>query len=244
MVDVAPYTFRTGLDVRPVQVRRGIVVHVRDETIHVEDGKVGIGVAVGDQELEWSLVFEHVVHRGRVLVHRLGDLCVIRCFVGPVLVRSYAVEGVVGVQRREMQGRRVHEDEHASTGRVELVEHLVHARRVVGQHLTADLAVGQERPDAEVVGADPQCVHGGWGGQARGEVWFGGSGVDALCLHVGLECWNLVLENRWEGSVDCREPSVFVNGTAWRRHDGGNNHQKINTYLGVILLEHTAPETA
>lgn len=166
MVIVPPHTLASSHDARPVEVRRRIVVNVRDETVRVENRKVRARVSFRDQHFKGRLVPEHAVHRRRVLVHRLGDLRVVGRLVGPVLVCPDAVQGVVGVQGRQVQGRRVHQDEHAAPRGVEFVKDVVHARSVVRQHFAPHMAVGHERPDAEVVGADPQRIDGRGSGQA------------------------------------------------------------------------------
>jgi hypothetical protein len=71
------------------------------------------------------------------------------------------------------------------------------------------LAVGEEGPDTEVVGADPDGVDGRAGAEGRGEERFGGSGVDACGGRVGEVGGDFVFEDAGEVGVDAGEPSCW-----------------------------------
>ena len=156
----APDTLAALLDARAVEVFPGVVVDVGHEGVSVEHGEARARVPVRDEQLEGRLVLENLVHgRGR-LVHGRGDRGVVRPLVRPVLVVADAVQRVVRVEWRQVQGHGVHQHEDAAAGRVERVEHGEDARRVVCEHPAWDLRVGQERPDPQVVRPNPEGVDG------------------------------------------------------------------------------------
>lgn len=73
--------------------------------------------------------------------------------VGPVVVRAGAVDGVVGVERGEVERCDVQGHKVPAAGGVDRVESRVDAIGVVGQDFTRNLRVGEEGIDANVVGA-------------------------------------------------------------------------------------------
>lgn len=203
VVLITPDTLAAGLDARPVEILGGIVVDVLDQRIRIEDGEMRAGIALRDEHLKRGPVLEDLVDGRSRLVHDLGDQRVVRPFLRPVLVVADAVQRVVGVQRGQMQGDGVHQDEVAAPRRVQRVEHRIHAPRVVGQHLPRNLRVRQERPDPQVVGPNPQRVDRRGRRQAAGWVqWCRGRAVDLCCGDVGQERRDLVLQNRREIGVD------------------------------------------
>lgn len=210
VVLVPPYTLAAGLDARAVEVLLRVVVDIREQRVGVEEGDAGARVAAGDEHFKGGLELENGVDGGRGLVHGLGDLRMVGPLVRPVLVVADAVQRVVGVQRRQLQGRRVHQHESPRARlSVQRVQRRVDAARVVGQHFPGDLRVRQERPDAQVVGADPERVDGRVGGQAA--CWVEGCGwraVDSGRGHVGQEGRDLVFEHRRERRGDWFEPSA------------------------------------
>lgn len=210
MVLVAPDGLAALFHARAVEELAGGIVDVRDERVRVEDGKVRGRVAFGDQRLKGRLVLEHVVDGRGELVHRLGDRSVVGRLVGPVLVGADAVQRRVGVQRRQVQGRRVHQHERPRPARVQHVEHVVHARRVVRQRLAADLRVRQERVHAQVIRADPQRVRRVVGRELGREELSCRRRVDARCRQVRHEGRHFIFQHRWERGVNCREPSSPV----------------------------------
>ena len=72
-------------------------------------------------------------------MHHVGDLRLVGRHVGPVLVRAGAVDGVVGVEGREVEGCDVQEYKIPAAGGVDGVEGREDAVGVVGQHFAGDL---------------------------------------------------------------------------------------------------------
>jgi hypothetical protein len=72
--------------------------------------------------------------------------------VGPVVVRAGAADGVVGVERGEVERRDVQEHKVPAAGGVDRVESRVDAIGVVSQGFTRSLRVGEEGIGANVVG--------------------------------------------------------------------------------------------
>lgn len=227
MILIAPNTLAAGLDARPVEIPGGIVVDVLDQRIRIKDGEMRAGIAPRDEHLKRGPVLEDLVDGRSRLVHDLGNQRVVRPFLRPVLVVADAVQRVVGVQWRQMQGDGVHQDEVAAPRRVQRVEHRIHAPRVVGQHLPRNLRVRQERPDPQVVRPDPQRVDRRGRRQAARRVqWCRGRAVDLCCGDVGQECRDLVLQNRREVGVDEFEISV----------EGANRRLGVERGIGGFIL--------
>lgn len=148
VVLIAPDTLAAGLDARAVEILFRVVVDIREQGVGVEEGQMGARVAVGDEQFKGGLELQDGVDGRRGLAHGLGDLRVVGPLVRPVLVVADAVQRVVGVQRRQLQGNRVHQHEMPASCTVQRVQDVVDACRVVGQHFPGNLRVGQERPDA------------------------------------------------------------------------------------------------
>ncbi len=148
---------------RAIKVLRRVHVHISHEAVGIEHREVRARIAVRDLDFIRRLVFEDIVHARRVLTHRVCDVGVVIGFHGPVLIFAHAVEGIVRVQRRKVQWCGVHQHEVPGALLVEAVEYVVYARSIIRKDFTRDLAIGEEGPDAKVVGADPEgvdCVHG------------------------------------------------------------------------------------
>lgn len=137
----------------PVEVRRRIIVNIAHELPHVEQRKFCPGISLCDEDLERRLVLVHVVDRGDVFVHHVCNLGLVGRHVGPVVVRPDAVDGVVGIEGRQVEGRDVQEHKGPPAGGVDGVEGREDAVRVIGQYFAGDLRVGEEGVDANVVGA-------------------------------------------------------------------------------------------
>lgn len=74
-------------------------------------------------------------------------------YVGPVVVRAGAMDGVVGVERAEVERCDAQELKVPAAGGVDRVESRVDAIGVVGQDFTRNLRVDEEGIDANVVAA-------------------------------------------------------------------------------------------
>lgn len=110
------------------------------------------------------------------------------------MVRADAAVFRGGIQRGQLQGHDVHEDEVARAGVVEAVEHGVDARDVVDDSSAALLRVGQQRVVAEVVRPNPHrvdCLAGRDIEERLVGSW------DAVCS-VGEEGRQLVAGDVWE----------------------------------------------
>src|SRR3954454_9039860 len=76
-------------------------------------------------------LFIHVIERGDVLMHDVCNLRLIRRHVGPVVVRAGALDGVVGVERGEVERCDIQEHKVPATEGVDRVESRVDAIGVV-----------------------------------------------------------------------------------------------------------------
>lgn len=146
---------------RRVQVSRGVVVDIRDQIMHVENAKLGAGPPFREVLLQRHAVLEHQIDKSHVLEHLLLVLGrVVGLLVGPA--RDVAGAAVLErrIQRSVVERPFGEEHELAPARAVDVVERRPHALDEVVKRLVLGLRVRQERVDAQVVGADPERVHG------------------------------------------------------------------------------------
>jgi len=164
------------------------------------------GIPLRQPDLERHAVLEHAVHRRAELLHLVAVLGGIRRLVRPEVARAQAAGVREPVQRRQVQRRRVHQDEVAGARGVDAVEGGEDAVDVVGDGLAVQRAGREQRVVAQVVRADPHAVDGIVGLAVREECVGVRGGVDEG--GVGLVGGHLVAEHVGEGAIDGREVAV------------------------------------
>lgn len=175
---------------RRVEVLGRLAVDVLQQAVDVKEVQRRQGPAELEELLEGYAVLEHGVDVGRVLLDLVAVLGHVVLGLGlPELAVAGAAVVRVGVERGQLQGRRVQQHEAPAAGLVDGVEDGPDAVDKVADGLAGRLRVGQEGVKAQVVGADPDRIHG-VGGIAVG--------IQRLEGDIGLERGDLVVQDSGE----------------------------------------------